>query len=616
MTRAVALAALLLAPVVASAADLHLPPLLDTAGKIHRVSEGRGTKATVVLFLNPTCPLCQRYAPTLNTLADGKGKGVEFYGVVSHPSVTFADTAKYAADYKFTFPILFDGSAAVAVALKPTAVPEAFVLNSAGEVAYRGRIDDWYEKPGKPRDKATTHDLKDALAAVVAGKAPAIAKTEPVGCVFEEDLPKADAAPEKPTYNRHIASMMLTRCAHCHRDGEVAPFPLLSYADTKKRARQIVRVTDDGTMPPWKAERGYGHFLDEQHLTKAEIATLKAWAAADAPEGDAADRPMAPAFSDGWVLGKPDLIIKMTEPFKIPAGGKDVIRNFVIPIDVPESKMVKAIEFRPGNRKVVHHALCFLDATGTARKWDEADDGPGYGSEKGGVGILPTGSLGGWAPGVVPRVVPEGTGRFLAKGSDAVLQIHYHPSGKDETDQSEVGVYFEKTTDVKPLAGFGVENWTIDMPAGEKEYKLKAEYTLPVATTLVGVATHMHLLGKSMKAWAETPDGKTIPLVNVKAWDFNWQDEYLYRDPVRLPKGTKVTMESVHDNSSSNPAQQNSPPKRVKWGEGTTDEMSLCIFECTCDNLLDLFRLVADNATKNKIIERFSEPPPWERKKK
>jgi thiol-disulfide isomerase/thioredoxin len=615
MPRLVPLAALLFAPLVASAADLHLPPLLDTAGKVHRIAEGRSTKAAVVVFLNPTCPLCQRYTPTLNKLAADAGKGVEFYGVVSHPSVTFADTAKYAAEYKFTFPVLFDGSAAVAVALKPTAVPEAFVLNGKGEVQYRGRIDDWYEKPGKPRANPTTHDLKNALTAVVAGKAPSVAKTEPVGCVFEEELPKADAAPDKPTFARHIAPLLLTRCAHCHRDGEVAPFPLLTFDDAKKRAKQIVRVTADATMPPWKAERNYGHFLDEQHLTKAEIATLKAWADAGTPEGDAADRPKSPEFTTGWQLGKPDLIIKMTEPFKVPAGGKDVIRNFVIPISVTESRFVKAIEFRPGNRKIVHHALCFLDMTGTGRKWDEADEGPGYSSEKGGIGILPSGSLGGWAPGVIPRPVPEGTGRYLAKGSDAILQIHYHPSGKDETDQSEIGVYFEKDMTVKPLGGFSVENWAIDMPAGEKEYKRTAEYTLPVNTTLVGVAPHMHLLGKSMKVWAETPDGKTVPLVSVTAWDFNWQDEYQYRSPLALPKGTKVKMESVHDNSTSNPANPNSPPKKIKWGEGTEDEMSLVIFESTCDSVPDLLRLVADNAGHNKVVERFSEPPPWKRKK-
>jgi thiol-disulfide isomerase/thioredoxin len=616
MIRPVALLGLLLAPAFAPAADLHLPPLLDTVGKVHRVGEGPGTKVTVVLFLNPSCPLCQRYAPTLNKLANGRDKTVEFYGVVAHPSVTFAEAAKYAKEYKFTFPVLFDGSAAMAVALKPTAVPEAFVLDDAGQVRYRGRIDDWYERPGKPRDKATTHDLKDAVAAVLAGKAPAVAKTEPVGCLFEDELPKADAAPAKPTFTRHIAPLLFARCAHCHREGEVAPFPLLSYTDAKKHARQTVRVVTDGTMPPWKATRGYGHFLDENHLTKAEIATLKAWADAGTPEGDPADLPVAPTFHAGWQLGKPDLILKMPEPFQVPAGGKDIIRNFVIPIDVPEGKMVKAFEFRPGNRKVVHHALCFLDISGQGRQWDAHDDGPGYGSTKGGIGILPSGSLGGWAPGTTPRWLPEGVGRPLMKGSDAILQIHYHPSGKDETDQSEVGVYFDKTPGVKPLGGFSVENWAIDMPAGEREYKLKGEYTLPVNTTVVGVAPHMHLLGKTMKAWAETPDGKTVPLIDVKEWDFNWQDEYLYRQPVRLPKGTKVKMESVHDNSTSNPANPNSPPKRITWGEGTADEMSLCIFEAHCDTATDILRLVIDNATKNKVVERFGEPPPWARKKK
>ena len=175
------------------------------------MGEGPNTKATVLVFLSPSCPLCQRYAPTLNKLADGKDQGVEFYAVVSHPSVTFAEAAAYAKEYKLTFPVLFDGSAAAAVQLKPTAVPEAFVLDAAGKVQYRGRIDDWYEKPAKPRDKPTTHDLKDAITAVLAGKPPAVAKTEPVGCLFEEELPKPDAAPAKPTFTRHVAPLLFAR---------------------------------------------------------------------------------------------------------------------------------------------------------------------------------------------------------------------------------------------------------------------------------------------------------------------------------------------------------------------------------------------------------------------
>jgi thiol-disulfide isomerase/thioredoxin len=588
----------------------EFPPLLDTAGAVHRIGEGRATKTVAVVFLNPDCPLCQRYAPTLNKLAGAKNPAVEFYGVVSITSVTFRDAAKFAREYGLKFPVLFDGSAAVAAALKPTHVPEAFVLDEAGRVAYRGRIDDWYEKPMKPRADARTHFLADAITAVRAGKAPTTAKTEPVGCLIENTLPKPDAAPDQVNYYRHVAPILLARCAQCHRDGEVAPFPLLSFADARKRAKQLAAVTVDRIMPPWKAAKGYGHFQDEQHLTKAEVATLAAWAEAGAPEGDAADRMSAPAFPDGWVLGKPDLIVRMPEAFTIPAGGKDVIRNFVIPIDVPESKMITAVQFRPGNKKVVHHALLLLDVTEQGRKLDAAEDGPGYGSAKGGIGFFPSGGLGGWAPGVVPRHLPDGVGRFLAKGSDAILQIHYHPSGKEETDRSEFGVYFAKGgAAVKPLGGVGVENWVIDIPAGEKAYRRTAEYTLPANLTVVGAAPHMHLLGKEMKVWAETPDGKTVPLIRIDNWDFNWQDYYLYRKPFTLPKGTKVRLESVHDNSGSNPANPNSPPKRITWGEGTADEMCLCILEGYCDSVPDLLTTIADNARANKVIERFSEPP-------
>lgn len=600
--------ALLLASAAPAAETYEFAPLLDTAGGVHRVGEGRGTAATVVVFLSPECPLCQRYVPTLNALFVAKKPGVEWYGVVSNTSVTHQAAVRFAADYKLKFPLLFDGSAAVAARLKPTHVPEAFVLTGDGELAYRGRVDDWYEAPGKPRAEARTHDLADAVAAVLAGKKPAAAKTEPVGCLFEDPLPKADAAPAGVNYNRHVGPILLARCAHCHRPGEVAPFPLLAHADAAKRAKQMVRVTADGTMPPWKAVKGYGHFLDEQHLSAAEKATLAAWAEAGTPEGPAADKPATPKFTDGWHLGPPDLILTMPEAFTVPAGGKDVLRNFVVPIDVPESKMVAAVQVRPGNPKVVHHALCLLDLSGKGRKLDAAEPGPGYSSAKGGIGFWPTGSLGGWVPGLMTRTVPEGTGRYLAKGSDLILQIHYHPSGKEETDRTQVGVYFHKGGGVKPLGGFGVENWDIDIPAGDGAYKRAAEYRLPVDTTFVGVAPHMHLLGKEMKVWAETPDGKTMPLVHIAGWDFNWQDYYLYRKPFTLPKGTRLRLESVHDNSAANPANPNRPPRRITWGEGTADEMCLCVFETYCGSTFDLVRLVADNAKTNRVIERFTEP--------
>jgi len=594
---------------MAAAAKPDFTPQLDTAGKVYRLGEKSGTKAIAIVFLGPDCPISQRYVPTLNGIAKALPAGVELYGVVSQSTISFAAAEKYATEYKLAFPVLFDGSGHFAAQLKPTHVPEAFVLNADFDVQYRGRIDDWYEKPGKARAMPTTNDFRDAIAAVVAGKPVATAATEPVGCLFEEEWPKANSAPAKPNYNRHVSAILNSRCVVCHREGEVAPFPLTTYAEAKAKGKQLVASTQSGQMPPWKATKGFGHFLDENHLSAWELATLKQWQADGLPEGDAADKPAAVAIADGWTLGKPDLIVKMPEAFAVPASGPDVLRNFVIPLKTKEDKAVRAIHFRPGNKKIVHHALCYVDSSGIARKLDAEDDGPGYASAKGGIGFLPTGSLGGWAPGVLPRFVPEGTGRYLARGADLVLQMHYHPSGKEESDVSEVGIYYCKETPKKYLAGFGVENWTIAMPAGEARYELNAEYKLTVPVTLIGTAPHMHLLGKSLKSWAETPDGKTIPLIEVKHWDFNWQDFYLYRKPIDLPKGTIVKMESVHDNSSSNPANPNNPPKPIKWGEGTADEMSLVLFEVTTPTMLDMYGLIADNIRQNKILERFTEPP-------
>jgi thiol-disulfide isomerase/thioredoxin len=592
---------LVLTASLATAADI--PPLQDTTGRNHRLGNTQSVTTTVVVFLNPDCPACQQYAPTLIEIATKLPAGVEMFGVVAHASASRKQAATFATEYKLNFPVLFDANLQLAQELKPTHVPEAFVLNAKQEILYRGRIDNLFDKPGKKRTTVTETDLRNAIREASKGGPVTVKSTTPVGCVFDEP-----AKIDKPDYNRHVSAILNTRCVDCHRTGEVAPFALTNFAEAKAKAKQVSLSVASGQMPPWKAKKGYGHFLDENHISKAEVAILDGWAA-NPVEGDAADKPLSPPFIEGWVLGKPDMIIKMPAAYKVPAGGPDILRNFVIPLDLKEDKFVTAIQFKPDNRRVVHHALCFLDRTGQGRKLDEAEEGPGYSSAKGGVGLLPTGSLGGWAPGVIPRHVPDGMARFAARGSDLILQMHYHPSGKDEEDQSEIGVYFAKTPPSRYLAGFSVENWTINMPAGEKEYKLKAEYKLPVATTLIGAAPHLHLLGKSMKAWAETPDGKTVPLIHITDWDFNWQDEYLYHRPFTLPKGTVVNMESVHDNSRSNPANPNSPPKRIQWGEGTADEMSLCIFETTCDTIGELLVLIADNAKNNKVVERFTEPP-------
>ena len=243
---------------------------------------------------------------------------------------------------------------------------------------------------------------------------------------------------EEVTFNKDVARILWNNCASCHRPGQIAPFSLLTYHDAAKRADFIKDITKDRRMPPWKAEQGFGEFRDARRLSDKDIDTLARWAAAGVPEGDPHDLPAPRHFTDGWQLGTPDLILQMNKPFAVPAGGPDIYRNFIIPIPIDQNRTIAAVEFRPGNRRVVHHALFFLDALGRARKRDGEDGKPGYASF-GGIGVLPTGSLGGWAPGTMPRRLPDGTGMFLAKGSDLVLSIHYHPDGKEEVDQFIAG---------------------------------------------------------------------------------------------------------------------------------------------------------------------------------
>jgi hypothetical protein len=385
-------------------------------------------------------------------------------------------------------------------------------------------------------------------------------------------------ADDEVTYTKHVAPILFKHCASCHRPGEIGPFPLLTYADASKRAKFLKEITSDGRMPPWKAAPQDHAFRDERRLTDEEKRTIARWADGGSKEGDAKDLPAPPKFPEGWQLGTPDVVLKMAKPFTVPATGRDVYRCFVIPIPTDADRTVAAVEFRPGNPKVVHHAIFYTDALGQGRKKDP--DGSGYASY-GGPGILPTGGLGAWAPGATPRFFPDGMGLYLRKGSDLVLQVHYHPSGKSENDQSRLGLYFAKQPIEKEIVAIAVLTHRIDIPAGEANYERHASLTLPVPVSLISAAPHMHYLGKEMKAQATTPDGRTIPLVRIEDWNFNWQGQYLYARPIELPAGTRIDVDARYDNSPDNPRNPSSPPRRVRFGEQSTDEMCICFFQAT-----------------------------------
>jgi len=374
-----------------------------------------------------------------------------------------------------------------------------------------------------------------------------------------------------PTFNKDIAPILYQNCATCHRPGEVAPFPLLTYQDAAKRAKLISTVTGKRYMPPWKAEPGYGSFANERRLTDAQIEVIKSWAEAGAPEGDPNEKPVQPVFTEGWLGGEPDQVVKMPVKYSVPADGPDQFQCFVLPLNLDKDVYVSLLEFRPDNRRVVHHALVFLDPNGAGRKLASADGMyPCFGGPR-----IPVATLtGGWAPGAVPGARSQEYARPIPKGADLVLQIHYHPSGKPEEDQSSLGLSFSGPPSRGRTAAI-MFNTRINIPPGDPHYVVKSSLVLPRDVELGGITPHAHYLCKEMKIAAYLPDGSVEPLIWIKDWDFNWQGGYQYKKPLALPKGTRVEMEYTYDNSENNPRNPAHPPVRVRWGEQTKDEMAV-----------------------------------------
>ena len=377
---------------------------------------------------------------------------------------------------------------------------------------------------------------------------------------------------EAVTFNRHIAPIIHTRCAPCHRPGDVAPFPLLSYEDVQVRARQIAQVTRARSMPPWKPEPGYGEFIGARRLSDEQVALIERWAAEGALEGDPADRPLTPTWPSGWRLGRPDLVVRMSEPFVVPPDGNDVFRVFVLPIPTSAPRYVKGLEFRPGNPRVVHHANMGVDSTRSSRRLDAREAGPGYSGGMLPAAQHPEGHFLGWTPGRAPQM-PAGMSWRLEPASDLVVQLHMQPTGEPESVQAEVGLFF--TDDAPPAlpTALRLGKQTIDIPAGRRRHVIEDSYVLPVDVDLYGVQPHAHNLGREMRAYATLPDGTRVWLIYITDWDFKWQDVYRYRTPLSLPKGSRVTMVFTYDNSAENPRNPHRPPRRVRWGQNTTDEM-------------------------------------------
>jgi Flp pilus assembly protein TadD len=571
-----------------------------------------GRRATAFVFTTTDCPIANRYAPAIRRLYETYRKqGIQFWLVYVNPRETADTIRRHAAQFELPLPALRDNAHDLVRQLGVTVTPEVALVDGQGQTLYRGRIDDRHAELGVDRPVATQHDFADALASIVAGRSVAAPTTRAVGCIisdfkrvkgstrqFARALDRLAVSPRRApraldryanarhlqsslarphsgpiTFSRDVAPIVFDKCASCHRPGGAAPFSLLSYDDVRQRARQIVAVTERRYMPPWKANSDPAGFVGQKRLSDDDLAVLRRWVDDGVPEGDRAQLPSPPRFTEGWQLGTPDLVVTLPEAYALDAGPSDAFRIFVVPLPVSGTKYITGLEFQPGNPRVVHHANIRLDPTAGSRALDARDPAPGYDGLMARSAVYPEGHFLGWTPGqLAPLVTPDMAWRLEA-GTDLVVQLHMQPSGARELVRPRIGLYFGDRPPTRTPTILRLGSQGIEIPAGDGRYTITDSYVFPTDVTLQAVQPHAHYRLKSAIGTATFPDGRERTLIRIDDWDFRWQHVYRYEQPIALPRGTRVSMRYTYDNSPENPRNPQVPPKPVHWGQRSFDEM-------------------------------------------
>lgn len=384
---------------------------------------------------------------------------------------------------------------------------------------------------------------------------------------------------QAPTFSRDVAPILFGNCAGCHNPGGPGPFSLLTYADARAHANEIAAATASGFMPPFPPEAAPGTFQDEHRLSKAEIDSVIRWARNGEPEGDPAQTPPPPALPDAadWQLGRPDVVLEAAHPIEVRADGPDVFWNVIFRPQIQRRRYVRAVEIKPGNPKIAHHANLLVDRTGVVAR-REAQPGYGFPGMDLTIGrnpLDPESHFLFWKPGSQPYSEPPGLSWILDPGNVLVLNMHLQPSGKREQVVPKLGVYFTETPPSKfPILVQLERDNQLNIAPGVRNFEVSDDFELPEDVDLLAIYPHAHYLGTLLDAFAILPNGKRQSLIRIPHWDLNWQAVYRYRQPLFLPRGTTISMRFRYDNSEANPRNPNHPPKRVRAGNEARDEMS------------------------------------------
>ncbi len=510
-------------------------------------------KAFVLVFTNTTCPVVQRYLPTLKELnKEYRDKGVQFLAINVGEEDSIVRMAAQAVKYGVEFPFVkdFEGTCARAVGARRT--PEVVVLDGRRTLCYRGRIDDQYRLGGTKAEPGR-RDLQEAIADVLAGRAVRVPETPVDGCLIT--FPEARKPKTTITYAEHIAPLLQKHCQECHRPGTPAPFSLLTYKQVAAKGETIAEVVAEQRMPPWYASPEYGHFVNHRGLTTEERDEIVQWVRAGMPLGDESKLPkVKPEWpTDGqWLIGKPDMILNTKEE-TLPAGGDIPYKYAVLPHVFQEDTWVQGVQILPSNRRTVHHCnMAYFNAREGFKKQNFV------------TGFVPGGS---------PMLLSHGVGFKIPKGSTLVLQIHFVTTGKEEKCHIAVGLKYAAGLIQKRIHFVLLENNKFAIPPGAPAYPVIDNKVIDADSIGLGLFAHMHLRGKDMIFKAHYPDGKTETLLVIPNYSFAWQMPYVWAPGAKqFPKGTRIECIAHYDNSAFNPYNPN-PKATVKDGPQTYHEM-------------------------------------------
>jgi hypothetical protein len=406
----------------------------------------------------------------------------------------------------------------------------------------------------------------------------------------------AGQGPAAVTFSKDVAPILQAHCQTCHRPGEAAPFPLLTYEQARPWASSMKRVVSQKIMPPWYADPTIGHFSNDRSLKQQEISTIVAWANAGAPEGDPKDMPPPKDWAEGWGMPKPDVVFQLPQPFQVPASGMVEYQYVIIPTGFTKDTWVQAAEARPTDRSVVHHIIAYLREPGSNYFKGQKpgvffEAPPPAQDEKNDTSALASDFLIGYAPGQPAEILPPGQAKLIKAGSDIVLEVHYTPNGRATTDQTRVGLILAKEPPKERVLTLSAVNGLFKIPPGDPNYRVDATFEVPQDVRLISLHPHMHMRGKDFEYRIVLPDGKSETLLRVPAYNWRWQLWYNLPEPISLPKGSKIECTAHYDNSPNNPENPD-PTKTVIWGQMNSDEMMVGFFNLVFDAKLPATKLL------------------------